>query len=81
MQGLIAIELLYYTWRDKFKDKKTKQKLKSLIKNSIPYVKKNKRLPFILKCTLEQLLCTLQKLRFHVRILSYLFYINKLFLT
>lgn len=51
MQGLIAIELLYYTWRDKFKDKKIKQKLKSLIKNSIPYIKKNKRLPFILKCT------------------------------
>ena len=44
MQGLIAIELLYYTFRDKFKDKAIKQNLKSIIKSSIPYIKKNKRL-------------------------------------
>lgn len=51
MQGLIAIELLYYTWRDKFKDKQTKSNLKNLIKQSIPYIKKNKRLSKLLKCT------------------------------
>ncbi len=51
MQGLIAIELLYYTWRDKYKDKQLKQNLKLMIKNSIPYIKKNKRLSKLLKCT------------------------------
>lgn len=50
MQGLIAIELLYYTWRDKFKDKKVKSNLKSIIKNSIPYIRKNKKLSKINKC-------------------------------
>lgn len=44
MQGLIAVELLYYTWRDKFKNKEIKNKLKTIIKNSFPYIKKNKRL-------------------------------------
>lgn len=44
MQGLIAIELLYYTWRDRFKDKQIKNNLKNIIKKSIPYIKKNKRL-------------------------------------
>lgn len=51
MQGLIAIELLYYTWRDKFKDKEVKKNLKSIIKNSIPYIKKNKRLTKLYRCT------------------------------
>ena len=51
MQGLIAIELLYYTWRDKFKDKAVKTRLKSLIKNSIPHIKQNKRLRKIYRCT------------------------------
>lgn len=51
MQGLIAIELLYYTWRDKFKDKQIKSNLKNLIKNSIPYIKQNKRLSKLLRCT------------------------------
>jgi hypothetical protein len=51
MQGLIAIEILYYTWRDKYKDKALKKRLKILIKNSIPYIKKNKRLSKLLKCT------------------------------
>jgi len=51
MQGLIAIEILYYTWRDKYKDKKLKKNLKSIIKNSIPYIKKNKRLSKLYRCT------------------------------
>ena len=51
MQGLIAIELLYYTWRDKHKDKNLKRKLKNIIKNSIPFIKQNKRLSKLLKCT------------------------------
>lgn len=51
MQGLIAIEILYYTWRDKYKDKELKHRLKSIIKSSIPYIKKNKRLSKLLKCT------------------------------
>ena len=50
MQGLIAIELLYYTFRDKFKDKEVKRKLKSIIKHSIPYIRKNKRLSKINRC-------------------------------
>ncbi len=49
MQGLIAIELLYYTFRDKFKDKQIKSKLKNIIKQSIPYIKKNKYLSSINK--------------------------------
>ncbi len=44
MQGLIAIELLYYTFRDKFKDKQLKKKLKKMIKDSVPLIRKNKRL-------------------------------------
>lgn len=44
MQGLIAVELLYYTFRDRFKDKVIKKKLKQTIKESIPYIKKNKKL-------------------------------------
>lgn len=51
MQGLIAIEILYYTWRDKYKNKELKKRLKNLIKDSIPYIKKNKRLSRLLKCT------------------------------
>ena len=51
MQGLIAIEILYYTWRDKYNDKQLKKRLKTLIKESIPYIKKNKRLSKLLKCT------------------------------
>ncbi len=51
MQGLIAIEILYYTWRDKYKDKTLNKKLKDMIKESIPYIKKNKRLSRLLKCT------------------------------
>jgi len=51
MQGLIAIEILYYTWRDKYKDKNLKRRLKSIIKNSIPYIRKNKRLSKLLRCT------------------------------
>ncbi len=50
MQGLIAIELLYYTFRDKFKDKEVKRKLKSIIKNSVPYIRKNKHLSKINRC-------------------------------
>ncbi len=50
MQGLIAIELLYYTFRDKFKDKAVKRKLKTTIKNSVPYIRKNKRLSKINRC-------------------------------
>lgn len=51
MQGLIAIELLYYTWRDKIKNKQLKKHLKNMIKESMPYVKKNKRFSKLLKCT------------------------------
>ena len=51
MQGLIAIELLYYTWRDHIKNKQLKQNLKSLIKNSIPYIRQNKRLSPLLQKT------------------------------
>ena len=51
MQGLIAIEILYYTWRDKYKDKVLKKRLKNIIEKSIPYIKKNKRLSRLLKCT------------------------------
>ena len=51
MQGLIAIEILYYTWRDKYKDKILKKRLNDIIKNSIPFIKKNKRLSRLLKCT------------------------------
>lgn len=51
MQGLIAIEILYYTWRDKYKDKTLKKRLKSIIKESIPHIKKNKRLTKLYRCT------------------------------
>lgn len=51
MQGLIAIEILYYTWRDKYKDKSLKRRLKNTIKNSMPYIKKNKRLSKLYRCT------------------------------
>lgn len=51
MQGLIAIEILYYTWRDKYKDKALKTRLKSIIAQSIPYIRKNKRLPKLLQKT------------------------------
>ena len=51
MQGLISIEILYYTWRDHFKDKQLKRRLKNNIKESIPYIKQNKRLSRLLKCT------------------------------
>lgn len=51
MQGLIAIELLYYTWRDKVKDKELKNRLKNLIKASIPKIKRNKRLSKLLQKT------------------------------
>jgi glycosyltransferase involved in cell wall biosynthesis len=51
MQGLIAIELLYYTWRDHFKNKEIKLKLKQIIKNSKPFIKQNKRLSKLLKCS------------------------------
>lgn len=51
MQGLIAIELLYYTWRDHYKNKEVKSMLKKTIKESIPYIKKNKRLRKIYRCT------------------------------
>ena len=44
MYGLIAVELLYYTWRDRYKDKVLKKHLKEIIKESISYIKKNKRL-------------------------------------
>ena len=50
MQGLIAIELLFYTWRDKYKNKETKRKLKNIIKHSIPHIKRNKRLRKIYRC-------------------------------
>lgn len=50
MQGLIAIELLYYTFRDKYKDKSVKKNLKSIIKHSVPYIRKNKRLSKINRC-------------------------------
>lgn len=45
MQGLIATEILYYIWRDKYKDKELKKRLKLLIKESVPYIRKNKKLP------------------------------------
>lgn len=51
MQGLIAIEILYYTWRDKYKDKQLKHRLKTIIKESIPHIKKNKRLTSLYRCT------------------------------
>lgn len=51
MQGLIAIELLYYTWRDHIKNKPLKQNLKNLIKNSIPFIRQNNRLSPLLKKT------------------------------
>lgn len=51
MQGLIAIEILYYTWRDKYKDKQLKNRLKSIIRESIPYIKQNKRLSKLLQKT------------------------------
>ena len=44
MQGLVAVELLYYTFRDRFKDKPIKKRLKDLIKQNVPYIKLNKRL-------------------------------------
>lgn len=50
MQGLIAIELLYYIWRDKYKDKELRKQIKLLIKESMPYVKKNKRLNKLYRC-------------------------------
>lgn len=50
MQGLIAVELLYYTFRDKFKDKATKKRLKGIIKQSLPYIKQNKRLSKLYRC-------------------------------
>lgn len=49
MQGLIAVELLYYIFRDRHKDKPLKTKLKKLIKESVPYIKQNKRLSKLLK--------------------------------
>lgn len=45
MHGLVATELLYYIWRDGYKDKELKKRLKGYIKQSIPYIKRNKRLP------------------------------------
>lgn len=51
MKGLISIELLYYIWRDKYKDKDVKKKLKQAIKSSIPFIKKNKRLTTLYKFT------------------------------
>ena len=51
MQGLIAIEILYYTWRDKYKDKALKTRLKNIISESIPYIKRNKRLSKLLQKT------------------------------
>lgn len=51
MQGLIAIEILYYTWRDKFKNKQIKSNLKKMIKESIPFIKKNTRLSKLYRCT------------------------------
>lgn len=51
MQGLIAVELLYYIFRDNHKDKLLKKRLKKLIKESVPYIKKNKRLSKLLKCS------------------------------
>ena len=44
MKGLISVEILYYTFREKFEDKQIKQKLKADIKASIPYIKQNKKL-------------------------------------
>ena len=49
MQGLLATELLYYVWRDKFKSKNVKKILKNNIKYNITYIKKAKHLPLILK--------------------------------
>jgi len=49
MQGLISVELLYYIWRDKFKSKNVKIRLKKIIKNSLPYIKKTKNLPILLR--------------------------------
>lgn len=49
MKGLIATELLFYMWRDGFKNKITKKRLKLAIKQSIPFIKQNKKLPAILK--------------------------------
>lgn len=49
MQGLIAIELLYYTFRDRYKNKEIKKSLKQMIKESIPLIRKNKRL-----CTINK---------------------------
>ena len=51
MQGLIAIELLYYTWRDHYKDKALKRRLKKMIKESIPFIWENKRLSKLLQKT------------------------------
>ncbi len=51
MKGLISIEILFYIWRDKYKDKKLKKKLKNDIKNNIPFIKQNKRLQPLYKCT------------------------------
>ncbi len=51
MQGLIAVELLYYVFRDRHKDKALKKRLKSIIKQSVPFIKKNKRLSRLLKCS------------------------------
>ena len=50
MQGLIAVELLYYTFRDRYKNKNVKKRLKKLIGDSKPYIKKNKRLSKLLRC-------------------------------
>lgn len=50
MRGLIAVELLYYVWRDKVKDKPLKARLKQLIKQSIPFIRRNKRLSKLYRC-------------------------------
>lgn len=44
MYCLVSAEMLYYIWRDKYKDKELKHKLKKQIKENISFVRKNKRL-------------------------------------
>lgn len=49
MKALIATELLFYIWRDRFKNKTIKRQLKKIIKNNSPFIHQNKNLPTILK--------------------------------
>ena len=60
MQGLITIELLYYVVRDKYKDKILKKRLKKIIRESMKFIKQNKRLSLIHK--LSPIICPITQI-------------------